>query len=283
MKLVAISIFAAIGSVSATCPNVPAADCVNWACDGAVSWCSCYDANDEVAYTAAGCNGDGVDCACSGPTCTPAGSTGCGDKIGAATCPTAAAPSAWCNDPAHPTRMQLHGWCAIEHCEQCAVGFGKTYVGCEIDPVTLIGSPAAPNGCRTCGTKSTGPCQPGVLAGQSSLCRLIDPNTGSRLSLSNRGCSTGHCTDCGNLNGKPCNNGDGLSICDTGLAPRKWGDDPNCIAIEPGCPPDDAADWSGTDCSTLPKVGGVYYNRVPETFMTPDLSNPFVHGPAFVL
>ena len=68
------------------------------------------------------------------------------------------------------------------------------------------------------------------------------------------------------------------------LRHRRWGDDPNCVAIEPGCPPDDAADWSGTgSCSTLPKVGGVYYNRVSGTFMTPDLSNPFVHGPAFVL
>ena len=66
---------------------------------------------------------------------------------------------------------------------------------------------------------------------------------------------------------------------------------PNCVAIAPGCPPDAAtwteandADWSGTGlCATLPKVGDVYYNRVPGTFMTPDIDNPFVHGPAFVL
>jgi hypothetical protein len=63
-------------------------------------------------------------------------------------------------------------------------------------------------------------------------------------------------------------------------------------------------DWVGT-CRTLPEVGGVFYNRaaklpnhlpflnilysffegVPNgqtTAMTPDQSNPHVHGPTFV-
>ena len=38
----------------------------------------------------------------------------------------------------------------------------------------------------------------------------------------------------------------------------------------------------GGACATLPEVGGVFYNRVPQTYMTPDINNPHVHGPAFV-
>ena len=158
-----------------------------------------------------------------GPTCTPAGSTGCGHQIGAATCPTAAAPSVWCNDPAHPARMS-NGWCATEHCEQCAQGFGKIYVGC------VDGSPVAPNACRACGTKNSGPCQPGVLANDAT-CHFNDPTTLERLSLMGEagGCHAGHCTGCGLLNAKPCNNGDGMRICNPGLAPGK------CVVRAPPC------------------------------------------------
>jgi hypothetical protein len=180
-----------------------------------------------------------------------------------------------------------NSWCTTQFCEQCGHGFGIVYVGCS------GGVQAVANSCQACGTANRGPCQPGVLANDAK-CHPTHTNS-VRLSFKNNiGCGANLCGYCGMLNSKPCNNGDGLRVCDAGLGIRKWGDSSqqNCITQKTTCPPA-AADWAQANamtaegawtgsCSTLPEVGGIFYNRVPGTAMTPDVNSMFIHGSTFV-
>ena len=288
---------AMIGTVAAQ--GCAPTTCQDWDCtapNGADSWCKCYDENAVQDYTLAGCTDSGdPPCVCPAtPTCvdsTTFTNSGpnymCGNGHGSATCPTLTAPSQWCNNPNYPARMS-NSWCTTHFCEQCGHGYGIVYVGCS------GGVQAVANSCQACGLTSRGPCQPGVLPNDAK-CHPTGPNSNMRLSFKNNvGCGANLCKGCGVLNSKPCNNGDGLRVCDAGLGIRKWGDssEQNCIAQKATCPPS-AADWAHANaltaagawsgsCSTLPEVGGVFYNRVPGTAMTPDVNSPFVHGSTFV-
>ena len=138
----------------------------------------------------------------------------CGLGHNSLPCPTATVPSSWCSNPAYPDRATTVAWCTETFCNTCGYNFAPVYGGCP------DGVQAAAPRCGECGHKSHGPCLHGELA-NNAKCRPRWNNE-PRLSLKNDvGCMANHCVDCGNLNGKPCNNGDGEPICDAGLAPRK--------------------------------------------------------------
>ena len=146
----------------------------------------------------------------------------CGVGLNSVPCPTATEPSAWCNNPLHPGRLTV-AWCMATFCNQCGHFFGTVYGGC------VNGVQVATPVCNECGHQSVGPCQPGVLANDAT-CRPTGSAIGSRLSLrANIGCMANHCTLCGGLNTQPCNNGDGLRICDADFGPYK------CVARAPLC------------------------------------------------
>ena len=233
MKHAAISIFAFIGSVASQGCG-PATDCATWEChapNNGDSWCKCFDTTDELTYAATtGCNNDGSDCACgpAAPQCaavtTSAGE--CGMGHGSLPCPTATAPSAWCNNPAHPGRLTVP-WCMETFCDQCIYGFAKILGGCDQTNVPWM--PVDSPGCQACGLASRGPCQPGVLTNDAK-CHPTNGPGGARLSLRGEtGCSADYCMFCGGFNAKPCNNGDGLRICDADFGPYK------CVARAPLC------------------------------------------------
>jgi hypothetical protein len=139
--------------------------------------------------------------------------------------------------------------------------FGIVYVGCT------NGVQAVANSCQACGHNSRGPCRSGAKClGRTSL-------------RSDYGCSANLCKTCGVVGTKPCNNGDGQQICDAGLAPRRYGNpsENNCEVEQSTC----GAPWTGA-CSTLPNVGGTFYNVIPGT-KAPDMNNEFVHGGTFIL
>ena len=226
-------------------------------------------------YTNHDCDEDEDPCDCPGwspaPTCANVELVGqgeCGMGHGSLTCGTATAPSAWCNNPSYPLRLG-NPWCTENFCNQCGDMFGIVYVGCT------NGVQDVANSCQACGHNSRGPCRSGA--------KCLDSTAyagGSRTSLrSDYGCSANLCKTCGVVGTKPCNNGDGQQICDAGLAPRRYGNpsENNCEVEQLTC----GAPWTGA-CSTLPNVGGTFYNVIPGT-KAPDMNNEFVHGGTFIL